>query len=78
MDPAWYDVDGVMQGAVRPPDRRYPQVLFNYIHENPVKAGLEMDPAAWEFSSAAAYAGRRQSILANMEAAAEYGLVYKW
>ncbi len=67
-----------MQGAVRPPDRRYPQVLFNYIHENPVKAGLEMDPAAWEFSSAAAYAGRRQSILANMEAAAEYGLVYKW
>ncbi len=76
-EPAWHTVNGVTVGTVAPPDRRYPQVLFDYIHENPVKAGFEMDPADWEFSSAAAYAGKRQDILINREVAEEYGLVYR-
>ncbi len=78
VDPAYYTVDGVTEGAVRLPDRQYPRVLFNYIHENPVKAGFVIDPAMWEFSSAAVYAGRRQAIFVNPEAAAAYGLAYKW
>lgn len=78
VDPAYYTVDGVTEGAVRPPDRQYPRVLFNYIHENPVKAGFVIDPAEWEFSSAATYARRRESVLVNREMAKEYGLMYDW
>ena len=29
----------------------YPQICFDYIHNNPVKAGLVGNPAEWEFSS---------------------------
>ena len=76
LDPAYYTVDGATQGNTGAYDHRYTQVLFNYIHENPVKAGFEMDPADWEFSSAAAYAGKRQSLLINRKKAGEYGLVY--
>lgn len=35
--------------------QQYPQVCFNYIHQNPVKAGLVMKIQDWEFSSAKEY-----------------------
>ena len=33
------------------PEKEYPQICFNYIHNNPVKAGLVKNPEDWEFSS---------------------------
>lgn len=78
LDPAYYTINGVTQGNIGTMDHQYPQILFEYIQENPVKAGFVMDPAEWEFSSAAAYAGKRESILINRKMAKEYGLVYNW
>lgn len=33
------------------PEKEYPQICFDYIHNNPVKAGLVKCPEDWEFSS---------------------------
>ncbi|MCK9613599.1 MAG: hypothetical protein WC401_09325 [Bacteroidales bacterium] len=46
------------QGAlinVPNPAKEYSQVCFNYIHNNPVKAGLVKKPEDWEFSSYNSY-----------------------
>ena len=51
------------------PEREYPQVCFNYIHQNPVKAGLVSSPEEWEFSSAVDYKGIRHGSLVNQEVA---------
>jgi putative transposase len=54
------------------PEREYPQVCFNYIHKNPVKAGLVENVTDWEFSSAKDYAGLRGGKLVNKQLAAKY------
>ncbi|MBL7797727.1 MAG: transposase [Saprospiraceae bacterium] len=40
---------------------------FNYIHDNPVNAGLVLKPEEWEFSSFQDYAGLRLGKLCNQE-----------
>ena len=45
----------------------YPQVLFNYIHNNPVKAGLVKKQTDWEFSSAKDYARLRNGSIIRKE-----------
>ncbi len=54
------------------PEKQYPQVCFNYIHENPVKANLVKNIVDWEFSSARDYFGFRNGKLINKEVAKEY------
>ncbi|MCU4164824.1 hypothetical protein [Carboxylicivirga caseinilyticus] len=54
------------------PEDHYPQVCFNYIHQNPQKAGLVKLFTDWEFSSAKEYAGLRNGSLVNIEVAKEY------
>ncbi|ADQ78172.1 hypothetical protein Palpr_0010 [Paludibacter propionicigenes WB4] len=61
---------------VRIPEKEYPQVCFNYIHQNPVTANLVKLPEEWEFSSYADYCGIRNGKLINRARAAEFGLVY--
>ncbi len=56
------------------PEKAYPQVCFNYIHLNPVKAGLVDKPEDWEFSSYLDYAGGRNGKLINRERAKEFEL----
>ncbi len=51
---------------------QYPQVCFNYIHQNPVKANLVSIETDYEFSSARDYAGIRDGKLINKKAAFEY------
>ncbi|MDD2634479.1 MAG: hypothetical protein PHW82_03170 [Bacteroidales bacterium] len=51
---------------------QYPQVCFNYIHQNPVKARLVQKAIDWEFSSARDYAGLRKDTLVNKSTAGEY------
>ncbi|MDD2657440.1 MAG: hypothetical protein PHD04_02120 [Candidatus Pacebacteria bacterium] len=53
----------------------YPKICFDYIHQNPVVAGLCAQPEDWEFSSATDYAGLRDGKLINRERAKEFGLV---
>ena len=54
------------------PEKQYPHVCFNYIHENPVKAKLVKNAIDWEFSSARDYFGTRNGTLINKELARKY------
>ncbi|MCW3808007.1 hypothetical protein [Plebeiibacterium marinum] len=54
---------------------QYPQVCFEYIHQNPVKAGLVNTIYEWEYSSAKDIAGTRNGKLINRNIIEEYGLV---
>jgi len=56
------------------PEKAYPQVCFNYIHLNPVKAGLVHKPEDWEFSSYRDYTGGRNGKLINRERAKDFEL----
>lgn len=47
-------------------------VCFNYIHQNPLAAGLVNKLEDWEFSSYQDYAGLRNGTLINRKLAAEY------
>jgi len=54
---------------------QYPQVCFDYIHQNPVKANLVNNVIDWEFSSALDYAGFRDGKLVNKKVARNFLLV---
>jgi putative transposase len=56
------------------PEREYPQLCFNYIHNNPVKAKLVNHAEDWEFSSFKDYCGLRKGKLISRERAIEFGL----
>ncbi len=47
----------------------YGLVCFNYIHQNPVNAGLVKCMEDWEYSSFKDYAGMRKGTLCNKEVA---------
>ena len=70
--PSFYSVDGVPQIDMQLPEKQYPQLCFDYIHQNPVKAGLVKNTIDWEFSSAQDYAGIRNGKLINQNIAKEY------
>ena len=55
-------------------EKEYPQVCFNYIHNNPVKSGLVKHAEDWEFSSYPDYCGLRNGKLINRKRAEEFGL----
>ncbi|MDZ4845451.1 MAG: transposase [Chitinophagales bacterium] len=52
-------------GGSKPPDDCYPLTCFNYIHQNPMIAGLSPKMEDWEFSSFKDYAGERKGTLCN-------------
>ena len=58
------------------PEREYPQICFNYIHNNPVKAGLVKSAEDWEFSSFQDICGMRNGKLINRERINEFGLTF--
>ncbi len=53
-------------------EKQYPQVCFNYIHQNPVKAKLVKKETDWEFSSARTYDNLKNKELINREVALKY------
>jgi putative transposase len=54
----------------------YCQNTFNYIHQNPVSAGLVAHAADWAYSSCKDYGGLRQGTLCNQDLAVQLlGLV---
>ncbi|MGC9375944.1 MAG: transposase [Bacteroidales bacterium] len=70
--PSFYNTEYRTQIQVDCPERQYPQVCFEYIHQNSVKAGLVKTKTAWEFSSAQDYDGIRNGTLVNKTVASEY------
>ncbi len=64
--------DGVTEIIQALPELQYPQICFNYIHLNPVKARLVHKAEDWAFSSAGFYIGIRNDELVNMEVAKKY------
>jgi len=54
-----------------------PQICFNYIHQNPVKAGLVKKATEWNYSSAKDYSGLRKGKLVNNNLANKIGLIFK-
>ena len=53
-------------------EKQYPQICFDYIHQNPVKAKLVKNAYDWEFSSARDYAGLRNGKLVNKLVASKF------
>ena len=69
--PSFITKNGITQINIQNPEKEYPQICFNYIHQNPVKAKLVKQATEWEFSSAKDYAGSRNGKLVNKELAIE-------
>ena len=55
------------------PDRNYPLICFQYIHQNPMTAGLVAKMEDWEFSSFRSYAGIEENGIIKKELA--YSLI---
>lgn len=72
--PSFFNTAFGAQINVRIPEKEYPQACFNYIHQNPAKAKLVVQPEDWEFSSYPDYCGARNGKLINRERATELGL----
>ncbi len=70
--PSFYNENGVTKINIHHPEKQYPQICFNYIHQNPVKAGLVDVETDWEFSSAMDYAGLRSGKLVNKNTAEQF------
>ena len=65
--PSWYEINGITNINISQPERDYPVVCMAYIHNNPVKHGLEDKPDKWEFSSFREYKGLTDNCLINRE-----------
>jgi putative transposase len=72
--PAWFQANYGTIINVQDPEKEYPQVCFNYIHNNPVNARLVKNHEDWEFSSYIDYFGRRNGKLINRKRTTEFGL----
>jgi putative transposase len=72
--PAWFQSKYGTIINIIDPEKEYPQVCFNYIHQNPVRSGLVKAPSDWEFSSYPDYCGIRNGKLVNKDRTAELGL----
>ena len=72
--PSWFQTKYGTIINISDPKKEYPQVCFNYIHQNPVKARLVTNPAEWEFSSYRDVAKLCDGKLINYKRIAEFGL----
>ncbi len=73
---AWFSNNGITQVFVEQPEKEYPQVCFNYIHNNPVNHGFVYNPEEWAFSSYREYKSKSGKILVNKFRAKELGLKF--
>jgi len=67
ISPAFFNTEYGALINISTPEKEYPQVCFNYIHYNPVKARLVKKPEDWEFSSFSDYNGERKGSFVNKE-----------
>lgn len=74
--PSFYNTSSGTLINISNPEKEYPQICFEYIHLNPVSAGLTPTPEEWEFSSFRDYCGMRDGRLINRERAGEFGIKF--
>ena len=74
--PSFYNTSSGTLINVSNPEKEYPQICFDYIHFNPVSAGLVVRPEEWEFSSYRDYCGMRAGKLINRKIAREFGIEF--
>jgi len=74
ISPSWYTSNGITQIHIDDPDKSYPQVCFNYIHNNPVHHGFVFRPEEWAFSSYREYRSKSGKVLINKSRADKFGL----
>jgi putative transposase len=72
ISPSFITNEGITQIDIALAEKQYPQICFDYIHQNPVKANLVTQASDWAFSSAKEYAGLRNGNLVNIKTAAKY------
>jgi len=72
--PSWFTNNGITQIYIDDPDKSYPQVCFNYIHNNPVHHGFVFSPEEWAFSSYREYKSKSGKVLINKFRADKFGL----
>lgn len=70
--PSFITQNGITLINNQTPENQYPQICFNYIHQNPIKANLAKTETDWEFSSALDYKNLRKGKLINKEVAKNY------
>ena len=58
------------------PELEYPQMCFDYVHQNPVKANLVKNALDWEFSSYRDYAGLRNGTLINRNIVKKSNIIF--
>ena len=73
--PNWYTSSGIAHINIGMPEKQYPNICFNYIHNNPVKDGLVAKQEEWKFSSYLDIIGSREGKIINWERIKELGLV---
>ena len=73
--PSFYNSNAGTRINTHITEQAYPKICFDYIHQNPVTAGLTPLAEEWEFSSYKDYIGLRNGKLINKERASEFGLV---
>ena len=59
---------------ITPLEKAYPQVCFDYIHNNPVAANIVKAPQDWEFSSFRDVVGLRNGTLVDLQEIEKRGL----
>ncbi len=64
-------IDSKYKDLLFRPDNDYAKICFDYIHQNPVKAGLVNKAEDWVYSSAKDYVGLRKGTLCNQKLAKE-------
>ncbi len=74
--PSFYNTEFGTIMNITDPEKEYPRICFNYIHNNPVKAGLVKSAEDWEFSSCQDVCGMRNGKLINRERINEFGLTF--
>jgi putative transposase len=67
--PSFFSESGSTKINIQNPEKQYPQICFDYIHQNPVKAAIVENETDWEFSSAKDFAGSRKGTLVNKKIA---------
>lgn len=72
--PSFYNTEFGASMHTNHPEEEYPQVCFNYIHLNPVKACLVNVAEKWEFSSYRDYCGLRNGKLVDNDCAQRFGI----
>ncbi len=70
----WYVKNGVIMINTNTPEKQYPNVCYNYILFNPLKAGIVKRNEDWEFSSYSDVMGLRNGKLISRGRILELGL----